>query len=273
MKRIRLFALTAALLVSASVFPLHAHAQYQDDSESDTEARSGGNASAAARLQVRINELEEQVRKLQGAMEQTSFSNRQLKTQMEKMRGDIDYRLTALEKNPATTANAPTPAPAPEAAVEDALEPNKYIAGKKPAAAEAQPTSVQNFATSHEHYSAAFKLLNQAKYAEASDVFSAFTTRYPKDPLIGNAFYWLGETYYVRKDYVKAADTFRQGYEAMPTGPKAADNLLKLAMALSAQGQDKNSCVVLKQVSAKFGKASGSLKARVEQEMNRIDCR
>lgn len=265
-------AFVALLLLSTSLCaPL---AMAQEDDEEPT------GSSSAARLQVRINELEEQVRRMQGALEQTSFSNRQLKTQMEKMRGDIDYRLQALEKGqttgaaPATTGSINTEQPAEDA------QPNKYQASAPaPASApaaqpeEAPAAQVQNFPSSHEHYSAAFKMLNQAKYPEAGSLFTAFTERYPKDPLIGNAFYWLGETFYVRKNYVKAADNFRQGYESMPTGPKASDNLLKLAMSLSALNKDKEACIVLKQVSSKFGKNNGNIRSRVEQEMNRMDCR
>lgn len=263
--------LAAALLLSTSLAPLHASA-YQDDSDVDSESSSN---AAVARLQVRISELEDQLRKLQGAMEQVSFSNRQLKSQIDKMHGDIDYRLSALEKGATTTAPSPAPAtttpPASQPDDQEQTEPSKYTPVQKTAPA-AQPDGVQHFASSHEHYSYGFKLLNQGKYADAGNVFSAFTERYAKDPLIGHAFYWLGETYYVRQDYVKAADNFRQGYEAMPTGNKASDNLLKLALTLDKLGKSKESCVVLKQVGSKFGKTSAGVKARVEQEITRLHC-
>ena len=62
----------------------------------------------------------------------------------------------------------------------------------------------------------------------------SFVERYPKDPLAGNAQYWLGETFYVRKDYSNAATAFAQGYEKYPKGAKASDDLLKLGMSLTA---------------------------------------
>lgn len=274
----------AAMLVLSSSLSAPALAQYEYDDESATSVQEdrpvrtpvGGNANTA-RLQVRINELEEQVRRLQGALEQASFGNKQLKSQMEKMKGDMEFRLTALEKGaPATGAAATTTSEQPQNLNATAAPVNTGTISEEPEEPVKQAESsapVPKFDSSSEHYSYAFKLMNQAKYAEAGNAFGAFTSRYSKDPLIGNAFYWLGETYYVRKDYVKAADSFRQGFESMPTGPKAGDNLLKLAMALGATGKEKESCIVLKQVVTKFGKTSGSIKSRAEQEMNRMDCR
>lgn len=259
----RLTALLAALTLCVSSASYAASARYQEDDDDVVASESG-----VARMQVRINQLEEQMRRLQGAVEQVTFENRQLKTQLEKSKGDMDFRLTELEKGGAA---APAPAAAPlaaPAAANDEEEGEPQAAA--PASASAAP--LPSFTTAHEHYSYAFRLMNQAKYAEAGSAFEAFTKRYPKDALIGNAFYWLGETYYVRKDNVNAADYFRQGYEAMPTGPKAADNLLKLAMALGGLNKDKEACVVLQQVSTKYGKASGSIKARAEQELSRMGC-
>lgn len=264
----KLFAV--ALLTATLIAPYSAMAQY-DDYDSEPVATHTNNT---ARQQIRITELEEQLRKLQGSLEQVSFQNKQLRTQMDKMKGDMEYRLNALEKGgaaaPAPAQSGDTGSNSPQASDNtESATPNKY----QPSAPEAPAASDQKFNSSHEHYSAAFKLLNQAKYAEAGALFGGFTQKYPKDPLIGNAYYWLGETQYIRKDYVTAADSFRQGYEAMPTGPKAPDNLIKLASALSAQKKEKDSCLVLKQVSSKFGKTSPNIRARVETEMNRINCR
>ncbi len=242
-----------------------AQAQYDDAENNAVEATAGD--TNAARLQVRIAELEEQVRKLQGTIEQAAHEGRQLKGQLDKSVADIQYRLDAVEKKQAVV-------PVPVAATTEVPK------ATEPAVAEGEPGTKEHtspppprpsFATPRDQYNYAFKLLNQAQYTAAGKEFASFTHDHPNDPLIGNAYYWLGETYYVRRDYVQAADNFRQGYESMPTGPKAADNLLKLAMALGAQkSKDKEACVVLKQVAAKFARTS--VKSRAEQEMNRIGC-
>ena len=61
----------------------------------------------------------------------------------------------------------------------------------------------------------------------------------------------------------------------MPQGPKAGDNLLKLAMSLDALNRDKEACVVLKQIIVKFKQSSTSplLSAKADQESKRIGCK
>ncbi len=273
MLRYPAFHLLAALMFSAAATA--AWAQYGDNQDSGDTAGD----SNTARLQVELTQLEEQIRKLQGRIEEVSFENKQLKAELDKSNGDMQFRLGVLEKKQATAVASAAPAPNDSSQLKP-VEPatqaqdSNDIPTSADATAAAAPAAapLPKFANPREHYNYAFKLLNQAKYTEAGDAFAAFTQKYPKDALIGNAYYWLGETYYVRHDYVKSADDFRLGYESLPTGPKAADNLLKLAMSLDALNKDKESCIVLKQVVAKFGSVSSSAKSRAEQEMNRIGC-
>ncbi len=124
-----------------------------------------------------------------------------------------------------------------------------------------------------EQYNQAFRLLNQTRYDEAGAAFESFTKKHPDDPLIGNAYYWLGETRYIQRDYVKAADSFRQGFEVLPSGPKAPDNLLKLAMTLRALNRNDDACTVLGQIKVKFKNSSTSLLDKAEQERTRIGCK
>src|SRR5260221_11090933 len=108
----------------------------------------------------------------------------------------------------------------------------------------------------------AFGLLRQADYPGAEEALRSFVQRYPNDPLAGNAEYWLGETYYVRKDYNNAAATFAEGYRKYPQSGKAADNLLKLGMSLGNVGQKKEACLTFRQVGHCFPQPSGYLPDR-----------
>ena len=123
-----------------------------------------------------------------------------------------------------------------------------------------------------EKYTQAFGLLRQAKYDEAATALQAFITQHPDEQLALNARYWLGETYYVRSEFVKAAEVFFQGYKNAPTGPKAPDTLLKLGMALGSLDKKVEACAAFTKLSSEFPDASSSIRATLERERLRNAC-
>lgn len=251
-------ALIAALLLCAP-------AQAQDAPPST------GSGAAIARIEARFGALEERLRQMQGTIEEVEYENRRLREQLDIYQRDANIRFDALEQQTRDSS-----APAPADATGETTAPER----KQPAAIRTEQQvlkmpdkNAESFADPREHYNHAFSLLNKTLYDEAGASFESFIAAYPEDPLIGNAYYWSGETYYVRQDYVRAADYFRKGYEAMPEGPKAGDNLLKLSMSLAAMERGTEACVVLKQVAAKFGANSTTLKKKAESERTRLGCK
>ncbi len=261
-------------------------------SEGDV-AASGG----PAQLEVRLSTIEEEIRALRGKVEENEFQVRKLSEALDKFKTDTEFRFNEAASKPAAAA-AETPAAEAKPKKVELIKEKKLDsenaklsvtppektpavttagdgvlrAPEKTDSAATDTGAEENFATPRDHYNYGFRLLNQTKYEEAARAFDSFTKKYPKDPLVGNAYYWQGETYYIRRDYVNAADSFRQGFEAMPTGPKAPDNLLKLAMSLDALDRDKEACVVLGQVTTKYKKSSASVAEKAEAEQKRIGC-
>ena len=72
-----------------------------------------------------------------------------------------------------------------------------------------------------ESYDEAYHLLARAEYSKAEQALRLFIKTYPDHQLTGNAFYWLGETFYVRNHYKRAAIAFARGYKSFPSGAKA----------------------------------------------------
>jgi tol-pal system protein YbgF len=121
-------------------------------------------------------------------------------------------------------------------------------------------------------YEAAFNMLVKHDYDRAQEAFAAFVQAHPADPLAGNAQYWLGETYYVRQRYQDAAIAFLEGYQKYPKSPKAADNLLKLGMALAQVGQKAEACTTFGRLQKEFPDAPTNIKRRLVQETERLKC-
>ncbi len=244
----------------------------------------GTPAPGSAQTEVRLSALEEDLRSLRGKVEENEFQIRRLSENFEKMQKDVDFRFNELSQNATATPPATTDAdkkPTPDEADKEKKTSDKPLDGKttagngvlqKPKESEVKDGD-QQFDQPRDLYNYAFRLLNQTRYEDAAKYFKTFTEKYPKDPLIGNAYYWLGETYYIRRDYPKAADQFRQGFEAVPSGPKAADNLLKLSMTLSALKRDKDACTVLDQLISRFKNTSTALQQKAQSERSRIGCK
>jgi tol-pal system protein YbgF len=126
--------------------------------------------------------------------------------------------------------------------------------------------------TPKEQYRFAFKLLGQRKYYEAEAAWKEFIEKNVNDPLWSNAQYWLGETYYVRKQYKLAARVFSQGIKASPKGPKAADMLLKLGMSLDNLGERVKACGEFLKLKVSFPGAAPRILLAVNVELKRADC-
>jgi tol-pal system protein YbgF len=225
---------------------------------------SVASAQQAAYVDDRLNQLQQSLSVLTGQLEQLQYSNQQLKQQMEKMQADYDFRLDQLEKGKGGGgAPRPTPGPAPQLAPTPQLG---AASAPPPAGAAGNPAGADQM------YNEAFKLLQDGDYAGAERGFKTFTQRYPHHVLAGNAQYWLGETYYARRDYQNAMTSFAEGYKVYKTSPKGPDNLLKLGITLAVLNRKPDACAVFSRFNQDYPKATDLQKRRVDQERQRNGC-
>jgi tol-pal system protein YbgF len=226
-------------------------------------APSAASAQQAAYVDDRLNQLQQSLTVLTGQLEQLQYSNQQLQQQMEKMQADYEFRLDQLEKGKGG-GGAPRPpaAPAPQRA------PTPQLGAASPA----PPAGAGNAAGADQMYNEAFKLLQDGDYAGAERGFKTFTQRYPHHVLAGNAQYWLGETYYARRDYQNAMTSFAEGYKVYKTSPKGPDNLLKLGITLAVLNRKSDACAVFSRFNQDYPKATDLQKRRVDQERQRNGC-
>ena len=122
-------------------------------------------------------------------------------------------------------------------------------------------------------YDFAFDLLRRNDFARAEVAFRDFLKRHPKDPLAGNAQYWLGETHYVRGDFQQAAVEFMAGYQNYPRTNKGPDNLLKLAMSMSSMGQTQGACTALNRLTKDYPKAPEEVQKPAAAERAKLKCK
>lgn len=261
-----------------------------------------GETQVAARLEIRLTQLENELRDMTGRIEEAQHAIRQIDKRIEKLVADVDYRLAALEKQrvsgPAASAEAEEGAPtAPEpGSAESAAAappetggppraipprslgqvPRSAVTGSKSevktAAAPDEPPETEGEPPPEQQYARAIDLMQGQKFSEAERAFREFIDANPDHELRDNAHYWLGESYYVRKDYQRAAYAFADGFQKFPEGGKAPDNLLKLGMSLGRLGKSNEACTAFSRLLENFPNANGTLKSRVSREQRTYGC-
>lgn len=251
-------------VLGATVLASPAHAQ-------------SGPAQSALDTEMRMSTMEDEMRQLNGRIEELTNSIAQLKEQLDRLSNDVDQRFSELQTAPPPAAAAegtplthaasvPPPPPAP-GTLGTLTEP-PAAERTTSAGAVSGPTS----GSAQDQYNYAMGLLTQANYPAAEQAMRAFVQRFPKDPLAGNAQYWLGETFYVRKDYASAATAFAQGYEKYSKGAKASDDLLKLGMSLANLNQKQDACRAYARLERDFPNESATVKERIAAEKQRAGC-
>jgi tol-pal system protein YbgF len=259
----------AGAIASATLFGLPVHAQDSRLSLADRVSRleqQSQKDAGTTTLVNQVNDLQQQLSQLQGQIEELQHQNQQLQDSQKAQYADVDSRLSRLEKggaaqasSPAAPANAPqAPAPTPTAV--------GPVAGQQAAAAPANAPAAAS-ATEQAAYDAAFKSLRAGDYVTASRGFRDFLTKYPDSALAPNAYYWLGESYYVTMNYPVAIEAFQRLVKQYPQSDKVSDGLLKVGYCQIELKQQDAAIATLKQVSAKYPgtKAAGLAQERLRR--------
>src|SRR5437763_4602673 len=205
----------------------------------------------------RRNQLQQSLTLLTGQIEQLQYRIQQLQQKNEKMQADYEYRLDQIEKG--RGGGGPRPSAPPPGS------------SSPPPQASAPPPSA-NAAGGDQLYHDAFKMLQDGDYAGAEKAFKTFVQRNPQHVLAGNAQYWLGETYYARRDYQNAMTAFAEGFKGYKTSPKGPDNLLKLGITLAVLNRKSDPCAVFARCNQAYPRATDLQKRRIEQERQKSGC-
>lgn len=190
----RLASVAAAVLAAATALPVAA--QSRGERLDTLEQRVGVverqlENQGLLEMQRQVAALDQELRRLRGELEQLQHDLERTRSQQRDQYVDLDTRLRAAE-SALTAAQATVPAASPEG-----------------------------------EYQAAFNLLKDGKYDEAAVALREFLARHRQHDLASNAMYWLGEAYYVRRDYPAALAAFEGVLKEYPGARKSPDALLK----------------------------------------------
>lgn len=197
--------------------------------------------------------------------------------------------LTTLDTRGADTV-AGTPAPQSSLQVETrtdagvALDTAPDLAGQAPPVAAslpaaptilaaARPSIAPRGATidnqeSEAAYRDGFSLLKAGQYDESIVAFNGFLQQYPASQYADNAQYWLGEIYYVKRQFEPAVAEYRKLIEGYPESKKQSHAMLKIGYSFHELGQIERARAVLEDLRNRYPGATAARLA--EQRIQRI---
>ena len=126
--------------------------------------------------------------------------------------------------------------------------------------------------TPKDEYDLAYGYVLRKDYALAEEGLRAFLKTHPKDRLVADANYWLGESLFQRQRYREAAESFLTVSTKFDTAGKAPDSLLRLGQSLAALKEKEAACATLGELPRKYPKAPANVKSTAEKEQKRVGC-
>jgi tol-pal system protein YbgF len=240
------------------------------------EQQANGQGNGAVDLVNQNQALQSQVQALQGQVEVLKHALDEAKQRSKDQYTDLDSRIGRLEGHGAGAASPPSGVPRPAQAEQPpdvdlgnpgaAAAPSRNVgtltpedraaiaAGEPAPNAPAQPAvpSQVDPAAEGSTYNEAFAALKDGRYADSAKRFQTFIEQYPNSDLTGNAYYWLGESYYVTQNYRIAQESFQTLLQRYPNSQKAPDALLKVGYSQYEQKQWDQAEATLNEVVQKY---------------------
>ena len=256
----------------------------------------------------RVTGLEEEVRRLNGKVEELNFLILQMEDQLRKMQEDNEFRFQELEGGgsnaggnggkrsdaaPATNPSAQSdvagvtpqqqqPQPGtgepPRSLGNIVFDQNGNLVGAQPG--EAQSGQNDNAAVAalpssddpQETYRNAYEFLMAGDYKTAETGFRNYLVRFPEGEQAPDASFWLGDSVLQQGRHQEAAEIFLKANKDYPSSPKAPEMLLKLGVTLAAMKQKDIACATFDEVGTRYPDLSNVLKERVKREQASVGC-
>jgi tol-pal system protein YbgF len=172
-----------------------------------------------------LESLRNDVRAMHNDVDVLSHSLESARKQQKDLYADLDARLKAVEARGGAAA----------------------AAGASAGAGDSQSADSDKNA-----YQAAFDLLKAGQYDRAVAGFQAFLSTYPASALADNAQYWMGEAYYVNKQFPESLAAFQRVVDKFPGSRKLPDALLKIGYCDYELKEYSAARSALEQVAAKY---------------------
>ena len=203
-------------------------------------------------LFYQIQQLQQEVMRLNGKVEEQAHELRKLKEESLQRYVDLDKRLSA------GAGSAPVAAPDGDGGSSPAVVAAPAVTTAP--AVTSGPSQTAEQPGEGEAYRAAYALVRGQQFDQAIPAFQQFLRDYPAGKYAPNAHYWLGELYLVVQppDLESARQSFRLLLSQYPDNNKAPDALYKLGKVQFMKGNREKAREYLDRVIREYGSTNNS---------------
>ncbi len=256
-----------------------------------------------ATINVKISELEEQIRILTGQVEGLQFQMTQLQTFLERQQEDYEFRFQQLEGGGLGKIDAAPSQQVKQPVNEVSLNQNELSATNltndnfdnlsdeqlakgldlsppeqeisltsKPLDLSVANVEIVTKEDADAQYMAGFEAVQRGDYQFAREQFSQFIELFPTHPQAPDATNWLGEALILSGEYQKAADILLNGFQSYSASKRAPDLLLNLGRALAGVGEHATACRTFAEITKRYKNISDETKLRLNEEISKEKC-
>lgn len=243
----------------------------------------------------RVGQLEEQLRAMNGRVEELNFLVLELQEMLRKQQKDNEFRFQELENGKGgtapqqsgdagsiiqgtdpqtqTAASTDPSASAQQGAPEQNLGTVTFDASGNPTGGNAiEGASIPAGLDDAELFDASYNLVLAGDYSAAESALKEHVSRFPKSKRASDAKYWLGESQLGQEKYADAAENFLNISRNFPKSDRAPEALLKLGVSMAALKKSDIACATFAEVAKRYPNADEALKSRVETEKAAAQC-
>lgn len=237
----------------------------------------------------RVFQLEEQVRQLNGRIEELNFLVLELQEMLRKQQKDNEFRFQELEGQKQGDASGAMPAPQTDTAQASAADGAAPATGEPPKnlgtvtfdsagnpvggdGLAGATTAIPAGLGDAELFDSAYGLVLTGDYTAAESALKEHVSRFPQSERASDARYWLGEAQLGQEKYTEAAENFLAISRDFPKAARAPEALLKLGVSMAALKKSDIACATFNEVERRYPGADEALKSRVATEKAAAQC-
>ena len=258
-------------------------AAFEKESQKDVSNLQTEDKRLQADLLIRLENLQSQIQILStGVEEYKEFLTRPSK-EIDRVREDAALRTRLLEEREKTLEEKSKAQEERTKTLEERLKAmedrlkglegkmsewvSKQMEAEKPTPGKEAPVETKGISPgAGTLYKDAYETFQKGDLEEARRKFETFLKQYPNSSLSDNAQFWIGETYYLKRDFEKAILEYEKAIAKYPEGDKTPAALLKQGFAFLELGDKTNARNILRRLIERYPQSDQAETAKKKLE-------